>query len=360
MFNFFNKNKNEPSDSSPVEIDGLVVKVFDRWKEVAETSPQDLPLEEDFSSKNEQYLWRLLNIRFMHLMMVVKGFVTEKFDEQITPIINIHKDELNMQYQSKVTKDRYGVLSDNGWLDERHYFITSVLQTNTDNLISEVWQAVTTFDKFLSDDVSLKRMIKRDYAEKDFPLSFLETDFKKECDILFIDWIKADSGTAVEEFIGNKVLELCFQRIHQIIDDPELKQQPSDVTENINENVKRIYGDIANISPYDYEEMCAKILSENGWDARTTKKSGDQGTDVYAEKNGISLVLQCKMVNSPVGTKAVQEVIAGQKYMSADYAAVVSPSTYTPGAKDLAKVAKVMLLSHEDIVHIDALMKVLS
>lgn len=360
MFNFFNKNKDKASESLPVEIDGLVVTVFDRWKEIAETSPQDLPLEEDFSSKNEQYIWRLLNIRFMHLMMVVKEFVTEKFDEKITPIINMHKDELNSQYQSKVTKDRYGVLSDNGWLDERHYFITSVLRTDTDNLVSEIWQAVTTFDKMFADDESLKRLIKRDFSEKEFPVSFLETNLKKECDTLFVDWIKADPGAAVEVFIGNKVLELCFQRIHQIIDDPELKQQPSDVAENKNDNDKKIDGDISNISPYDYEEMCAQILRENGWDARTTKKSGDQGTDVYAEKNGISLVLQCKMVNSPVGTKAVQETIAGQKYMSADYAAVVSPSTYTPGAKDLAKVAKVMLLSHEDVAHIDALMKVLS
>ncbi|MBU2857286.1 restriction endonuclease [Acidithiobacillus ferrooxidans] len=361
MISFFKKNKNNLNEGSSDSADGLAITVFDRWKKVAETSPQYLPLEENFSSKNEKYIWSLLNLRFIHLMMVVKGFVTETFDERITPKINEHKDELNNQYKSKVVKDRYGVLSDNGWLDERQYFMITVLKSDTDNLISDICQEVATFEKIIVDDNSLKRSIKRDYNEHEFSVNFVETSLKKECDTLFINWIKNDSSEVLEEFVGNKVLELCFQRIHQIIEDPELKKRSiHDKDYQGDDRNNSEVDDVANVSPYDYEELCAKILRDSGWEASATRKSGDQGADVYAEKNGLSVVLQCKLTNSAVGNKAVQEIISGQKYMSSDFAAVVTPAKYTPGAQDLARTAKVLLLHHEDLPHLETLCKHLS
>lgn len=103
------------------------------------------------------------------------------------------------------------------------------------------------------------------------------------------------------------------------------------------------------MDPIEYEHMCADILSENGWDARITSASGDQGVDVYAEKDGGAVVLQCKMYSSPVGNKAVQEAHAGKGFMGAAIAAVVTNSSYTESARQLAASLDVLLLHHDEL-----------
>lgn len=98
-------------------------------------------------------------------------------------------------------------------------------------------------------------------------------------------------------------------------------------------------------NPYDYEAYVANRLSAMGFTAQTTKRSGDYGVDVLAEKNGKTYAIQCKYYTSPVGLHAVQEIHAGQVYYKADYAAVVTNSTFTPAAKKLAATSQVLLLN---------------
>jgi DNA-directed RNA polymerase subunit M/transcription elongation factor TFIIS len=96
---------------------------------------------------------------------------------------------------------------------------------------------------------------------------------------------------------------------------------------------------------YDfYDYYCSNIMRESGLDARVTPASGDQGIDVIARKGNIKVVLQCKKYSQPVGNKAVQEVFAGKNFEKAQYAAVVTNSTYTPSAKQLAASTGVYLL----------------
>ncbi len=105
----------------------------------------------------------------------------------------------------------------------------------------------------------------------------------------------------------------------------------------------------SNMSPLDYERMCADILTADGWHARITKASGDQGVDVVADRNGVRIVLQCKLYSSPVGNSAVQEVFAGKVHEEAQYAAVVTNAGYTVGARQIANKTQVALLHHDDL-----------
>ena len=102
-------------------------------------------------------------------------------------------------------------------------------------------------------------------------------------------------------------------------------------------------------NPYEFEQKCAQILNENGWDARATSKSLDQGVDVIAEKDGIMVVIQCKLYNKPVGNKAVQEIIAGRDFYKADFAVVASNSTYTISARQLAQNCNVLLMNVDEL-----------
>jgi len=102
--------------------------------------------------------------------------------------------------------------------------------------------------------------------------------------------------------------------------------------------------EMTDISPYEFEKECARILNKKGFNARATKGSGDQGVDVLAEKNNIKIAIQCKQYSKPVGNKAVQEVIAGKNFYNAQYAAVVSNASFTPSARKLAAKCGVILL----------------
>jgi restriction system protein len=107
------------------------------------------------------------------------------------------------------------------------------------------------------------------------------------------------------------------------------------------------------MTPAEFEHYCSKSLAKQGWTARVTAGTGDQGVDVVAEKGGRTLVVQCKKYASPVGNKAVQEIVAGREHERADFACVVSNAAFTRSAKELSSTTGVHLLHYMDLDRID-------
>lgn len=109
------------------------------------------------------------------------------------------------------------------------------------------------------------------------------------------------------------------------------------------------FGDVDAMDGAEYEQYCAHILTTGGWHARVSPQGADQGIDIYAEKDGIKLVVQTKKYANSVGNAAVQQIVAGRVYAGADYAAVVSPAPFTKSAQELAATANVVLLHHDQL-----------
>lgn len=105
----------------------------------------------------------------------------------------------------------------------------------------------------------------------------------------------------------------------------------------------------------DFEFHVAGQLEDFGWMVRRTGSSGDQGADLVAEKDGVSVAVQCKLYSQPVGNKAVQEAIAAQRYYATDFAAVISNAPFTKAATRLAQSAAVLLLHTSDLDKLDHL-----
>lgn len=103
-----------------------------------------------------------------------------------------------------------------------------------------------------------------------------------------------------------------------------------------------------------YELHCAHVLRECGWKAEVMGGSGDQGVDVIAERGKTRIAIQCKKYSRSVGNKAVQEVIGGQMMYRAQAAVVVSNASYTRGAQELARMTRVLLLHHTELLSLDA------
>ena len=114
------------------------------------------------------------------------------------------------------------------------------------------------------------------------------------------------------------------------------------VDESSNENVDELSGE-------EFEDYCVSILNQHGWDARITQSTGDQGIDIIGEINGVTAVFQCKRYLQPVGNSAVQEVIAGKNFAKAQIAAVITNSTFTKSARQLAQAANIYLLHHTEL-----------
>lgn len=100
---------------------------------------------------------------------------------------------------------------------------------------------------------------------------------------------------------------------------------------------------------FEYEHYVAKLFQDAGWQAIVTQGSGDQGADVLASKDGISMAVQCKKYSKPVGNKAVQEVAAAKGFYKTNLAIVVTNNDYTPSAKALSKELNIALLHHTQI-----------
>lgn len=112
------------------------------------------------------------------------------------------------------------------------------------------------------------------------------------------------------------------------------------------------------MTPAEFEGFCAEELRREGWNARVTMQSRDQGVDVVAEKGSVRIVLQCKLYARPVGNKAVQEAAAARAFEQANYGAVVSNNSYTSAAQQLASSNQILLLHYRDLRNLDNLLGV--
>jgi HJR/Mrr/RecB family endonuclease len=108
------------------------------------------------------------------------------------------------------------------------------------------------------------------------------------------------------------------------------------------------------MTPEQYEQFCVAILASSGWKVSLAKKDDDAVSDVIAEKNGRRLVIQCRQWSSMVGHRAIRKAHEAFVCCHSDQAIIVATDGdgYEKLAKELAEVANVRLLTHEDLVAI--------
>lgn len=99
----------------------------------------------------------------------------------------------------------------------------------------------------------------------------------------------------------------------------------------------------------DFEHWCAAEIEKQDWVVTVSKASGDQGVDLIASRDSITVAVQCKRYNSPLGNKAVQEAYSGMRHYGADVAVVIGTGGFTRSAVELAGTTNVILLDADMI-----------
>ncbi len=95
---------------------------------------------------------------------------------------------------------------------------------------------------------------------------------------------------------------------------------------------------------FQFEEFLVEIFQTIGFDVKETKRTADQGADLFVSQFGRNMVIQAKNYTGSVGNAAVQQAISAKAFYGCDEAMVVTNSYYTKSAKELASATGVRLV----------------
>lgn len=116
---------------------------------------------------------------------------------------------------------------------------------------------------------------------------------------------------------------------------------------DIGKEVRRFsedYTRLNDMSGLEFENYCCRMLAFLGYkDIKITPESGDQGVDIIASKDNDRYAFQCKRYSESLGNSPIQEVFAGARFYNANKCVVITNSTFTKGAIDLANATNVDL-----------------
>ncbi len=104
------------------------------------------------------------------------------------------------------------------------------------------------------------------------------------------------------------------------------------------------------LSGTEFEVLLSRLFQAMGYRTELTGKSGDQGGDLIANKEGERILIQAKCYRDwSTGNSAVQQVVGAMKYYDCNRAMVVTTSYFTTEAMALAKANKTELVSKEKL-----------
>lgn len=247
--------------------------------------------------------------------------------ENIQKIISNHLEALSIKQHQLLVRDAYGVIRTENWESEINYFIDNVLWQ--DALVKAYLGGVDTGnleDVINALRINSSRMLEEQARGKRVPQSELDS---------------AKNALDIINRLNSERTQQVKQQIHALVTSYRAK--------SISEGNSLPSPDVSNLDPIQFEHHCVDLLNNSGWNARTTKGSGDQGIDIIASYGNVKAVFQCKKYSQPVGNAAVQEVIAGKAFEQAHMAAVVSNALFTPAAKQLASATGVYLLHYTEL-----------
>lgn len=99
-------------------------------------------------------------------------------------------------------------------------------------------------------------------------------------------------------------------------------------------------------------EKYLEVLFENlGYRVERTPYVGDYGADLVTRKDGVKTVIQAKRYKKRVGVRAVQEAVAAKGKYGCSEAMVVTNSTYTRQAEELARANGVALWDRNRLIN---------
>jgi HJR/Mrr/RecB family endonuclease len=94
--------------------------------------------------------------------------------------------------------------------------------------------------------------------------------------------------------------------------------------------------DIDTMDGLDFEQYVADLLRRRGFGHVSLTEQYDMGVDIVAEKGGVRWGIQVKRYSGLVKAEAVRQVVTALRFYNCDRAMVITNSTYSTVARQLA------------------------
>lgn len=108
-----------------------------------------------------------------------------------------------------------------------------------------------------------------------------------------------------------------------------------------------------NLDGWEFEEEVAQIFRQNGYNAKVTKKTGDDGADIIMYKNGEKVLVQCKHYASPVEPAVARELNGIREDFGASKLLLVASSGVSKSCREFIQNKPYFkVLDLEDIIRI--------
>jgi HJR/Mrr/RecB family endonuclease len=141
-----------------------------------------------------------------------------------------------------------------------------------------------------------------------------------------------------EPSISNKYFKKILQNRIDVIESELTVNSVSPGVKNFN-----------SLSGAEFEILLKRLFEAMGFSVQITGRSGDQGGDLIANRNGKRFLVQAKRYAGSVSNSAVQQAVAAKTHYDCSSAVVVSTGEYTKGARELAKSNSVQLIGKSEL-----------
>ena len=193
-------------------------------------------------------------------------------------------------------------------LDEKYRAITKDYRSVLNNFVDQFGRAKVKDAAFTY----------QQYAFTREHLKYLQDDLKKQGVVLSIK----DFYRILRRFIDERERDFTLKSLHN--------------------GAQRRFD---NLDGANFEALIKRLYEGAGYTAQLTGRTGDQGGDLVVVRNDAKKVIQAKLRrNITVGNDAVQQVIAAKGVYNCPGAVVITNSTFTPEAEELARVHGVELV----------------
>lgn len=118
------------------------------------------------------------------------------------------------------------------------------------------------------------------------------------------------------------------------------------------DKVRFTINDVDFLTGIEFEHFVGKLLEKMGYKVEVTKASGDQGADLIIKKDTLITVVQAKCYSGKVSNTAVQEITGAIKHYKADAGMVITNSTFTKSANELADSNSIRLIDRNRLTEL--------
>ncbi len=153
-------------------------------------------------------------------------------------------------------------------------------------------------------------------------------------------WLRTAEGIAWEE----------KERRKKEMRERDEQRRRKEAEEAAARNAWRVYhesktmDEIATMSGTEFERFLARLFSRMGYTDIRLTPANDQGGDILCvSPSGTSIVVQAKRWSGTVGNSAVQELLGAMVHYDRPEGIVVTNSTFTIAARELANKARLVL-----------------